>query len=91
MVQGICALERFSEYVKDQKEKGVIIKETESIRESFINTQLDVISAINELSYFEAIREQLSGMKLSLTMALSSTKAIVYNPRQSDFLSGVAN
>jgi hypothetical protein len=90
-VRGLCALERFGEYVKAQKDLGVTVKETESIREAFIDTQDDVIAAANEANYYEAVREQLGGNKMSLTMALSAVKAIAYNTRPTDLLSGVAN
>ena len=90
-IRGICALERFGLYVKNQKDFGVTVKETENIREAFIDTQEDVIAACNETSYYEAVREQLSGNKMSLTMAISATKAIVYGSRTSDSLSGCAN
>ena len=90
-IQGVCALERFRDYVNDQKNKGITVKETDSTRENFINIQDDVIAASNEVAYFEAVREQLGGNKMGLTMAISATKSIVYGSRTSDSLSGCAN
>lgn len=89
-IQGICFLEKFYDYVAAQESKGIKIKETDSSREHYVNTQQDVIDANAEVAYYEAVQEQLSGMKMTLTMAISSTKSIVYSNRLSDSLSSSA-
>jgi hypothetical protein len=90
-IQGIYFLEKFYDYVKEQEAIGIKIKETDSSREHFVNTREEVIDAAAEVAYYEAVQEQLSGMKMTLTMAISGTKAIVYSNRTSDSLSSFAN
>jgi hypothetical protein len=90
-IQGIFFLERFYEYVKEQEALGIKIKETDSSREHYVNTRDEVITASAEVAYYEAVQEQLSGMKMTLTMAISGTKAIVYSARHSDSLSSFSS
>ena len=90
-IQGIFFLERFSKYVAEQEALGNKVKETDTSKEHFVNTREEVIAAAAEMSYHEAVREQLSGMKTAFTMAISSAKSIVYSKTNSDSLSGYAN
>lgn len=81
--EGRLALE---EWPKHCAEKG--IKSTEGLREAFVNSHPDWGQCMEMEAYYEALVCQLDISKTAFTMAISSTKSIVYGYRDSSSVSG---
>jgi hypothetical protein len=81
--EGRLALEEWPKYCA---EKG--IKGTEGLREAFVNSHPDWVQCMEQEAYYEALVCQLDISKTAFTMAISSTKSIVYGYRDSSSVTG---
>lgn len=81
--EGRLALEEWPKYCA---EKG--IKSTEGLREAFVNSHPDWVQCMEQEAYYEALVCQLDISKTAFTMAISSTKSIVYGYRDSASVTG---
>ena len=80
---GRLALEAFPAYCA---EKG--IKGTEGIREAFVDSHADMQAAVEREARADAMVVQLDIIRSTLTMAISSTRSIVYGFRDSFSVGG---
>jgi hypothetical protein len=81
--QAVAALEKFPGYCA---ERG--IKATEAQREAFVDQCSEVIEAAQQVAYFEALVKHLDTIKMSMIMAISSVKSIVYGHKDSNSVTG---
>lgn len=83
-MEAIARLDKFPKYCQENN----IGKPTADIRDAFVDQDSIVIAAADQEAYCEAVVEQLSCIKMAMIMAISAIKAIVYNHKDSDFVSG---
>lgn len=81
--EAIAALDQFPEWCTRTGNKG-----TADMRSAFVNMDARVMELCLEEGYLQALVEQLSSIKMAITMALSSTRSIAYGYRDSSSVSG---
>lgn len=90
-IRGVYYLEEFAKYMKEQKAKGLSIKDTDASREHYLNTQDTVIQAKMKIDFYDALVTTLNGWKSKLYSDMGNAKNLVYAKRYSDDLSTRAN
>lgn len=88
--QAIAALEEFHGYTRDQKDKGIDVKSTDTTRGHYININENVLIAAEREAFFEAVVSQLDSYRTQFTMVLSAVKAMIGKQRADTLISSVA-
>ena len=81
--EAIASLDKFPDWCLANNAKG-----TADMRSAFVNMDKEVMELSLEEGYLQALVEQLSSIKMAITMALSSTRSIAYGYRDSSSVSG---
>ena len=88
--QAYAALEHFGEYMRKKKDDGLDIKSTDNTRGHYINIDSDVVKAVEQEAFYEAVVSQLDTYKTQFTMVMSAVKAMIGKGRGDAMISGVA-
>ncbi len=88
--EAIVALDEFPKHVAAQKKMGIDLKSTDKVTEHFINQHPLVLEAKEREAFFEALYEKLVINKSTLTMAISSARAIGFGYKDINSMSSSA-